>query len=295
MARRLAVTSMCAAIALLAGCNRSSPQGQVAAVVNGDEVTVQELNAEVQGQNIPQGADKQEVQRNVLQRVIDRKLLIGTAKEKGLDKNAEYLSAKRRADELLLAQSYARQQLAAVPLPTDAEVNKFMADHPNVFGGREQLTVDQIRFAPPKDMQLLRQLNGDHSMDAVAAHLTRMGIKFSRGPAGLDSAAAPPALMKLIADQPSEPFVVPDRGMVTISVVTGRKAAPTDPQQAKAAAVQAWRQQKFDDLLRQQLATLRTSAKITYQNGFSPPAAGQPGAPGTPAAGAAPATAAKAP
>ncbi len=278
--KRVGISMMCVAAALAAGCHKKAPQGQVAATVNGQEVTLEEINTELQASNVPPNADKKEAQRAILQRVIDRKLLIGAAEDKKLDKSAEYLSAKRRTDEVLLAQTYARQQLAAVPLPTESEITAFMNQHANAFGQREQLVVDQIRFPPPKDMKSLTTLQGDHDMAAVAAHLTAMGITFTRGQAGMDSASAPPQLIKLIATQPTEPFVIPDRGQVTINVVVSRKPITVDPQQSKSAAVAAWRQQKFEEMITQQITALRNSAKVSYQNGFAPPAttAGSPGA-----------------
>jgi EpsD family peptidyl-prolyl cis-trans isomerase len=272
MIKRLGI-GMVGAAALLAGCQSKAPQGQVAATVNGEEVTLQEINAEISAANLPANVDKKEAQRTLLQRVIDRKLLVAAAESKGLDKTAEFLSAKRRIDETLVAQAYAKQQLAAVPVPSEAQVTQFMNDHANVFVKREQLVLDQIRFAVPKEIKRLNELQGDHTMDAVAAHLTQMGIPFQRGSAAMDSGQAPTALIKAMDKvSPTEPFVIPDRGMVTVNVVTARRPIQIDPQQAKAGAVSAWRQQKFEELLNQQVATLKSSAKITYQEGFAPPA-----------------------
>ncbi len=272
MIKRLGI-GMVGAAALLAGCQQKTPQGQVAATVNGQEVTLQEINAEISAANLPANIDKKEAQRILLQRVIDRKLLVAAAADKGLDKTAEFLSAKRRIDETLVAQAYAKQQLAAVPVPSEAQVTQFMNEHANVFVKREQLVLDQIRFAVPKDIKRLNELQGDHTMDAVAAHLTQMGIPFQRGTAGMDSWQAPTALINAMNKvSPTEPFVIPDRGMVTVNVVTARRPIQIDPQQAKAGAVSAWRQQKFEELLNQQIATLKSSAKITYQEGFAPPA-----------------------
>jgi EpsD family peptidyl-prolyl cis-trans isomerase len=296
MMKRLGV-GMIGAAALLAGCQQKTPQGQVAATVNGDEVTLQEINAEIGAANLPPNVDKKEAQRAMLQRVIDRKLLVSAAEDKGLDKTAEFMTAKRRVDETLVAQAYAKQQLAAVPVPSEAEVKKFMDEHANVFLQREQLVMDQIRFAAPKDVKSLRALEGDHSMDAVAAHLTQMGIKFERGPAGLDSGQAPTPLIKAMNAAPAtEPFVIPSRGIITVNVITARRPIAIDPQQSKSAAVQAWRQQKFEELLNQQVTSFKNAAKITYQKGFAPPAtpatpAGTPAATPAPAAGSASSTA----
>jgi EpsD family peptidyl-prolyl cis-trans isomerase len=281
MMKHLGIGMVCVA-ALLAGCKEKTPQGQVAATVNGQEVTLGELNAEIGAANLPPNFDKKEAQRAMLQRVIERKLLVAAATDQGLDKTSDFISAKRRVDETLVAQAYAKKQLAAVPIPTDAQITKFMADHPNVFLQREQLVLDQIRFPIPKDITSLKALEGDHSMDAVAAHLTQMGIKFDRGNVGMDSGQAPTPLIKLInSTPPTEPFVIPDRGMITVNLVSSRRPIQIDPQQAKSGALSAWRQQKFEEMLTQQVAALKTSAKITYQDGFSPPA-NKPAAPGAP-------------
>jgi peptidyl-prolyl cis-trans isomerase C len=263
--------------ALMTGCHKGAPEGQVAATVNGEEVTLQELNTELQASNVPQGMDKQVAQRDALQHIVDRKLLLGAARDKKLDKSPEFQSQKLRADELLLAQTYAKQQLSAVPVPTDADITKFMGEHPNAFGNREQLQLDQIRFRAPKDIKGLNALQGDHNLNAIAGHLTGMGIKFDRVQAGLDSAQVPTDLIKAINGlPPGEPFVLPTNGIITVNVVTGRKPVATDPAQARQAAVSAWRQQKFTALITSQLKSLKDGAKITYQSGFAPPADKKP-------------------
>jgi peptidyl-prolyl cis-trans isomerase C len=280
MSKRLAISTMCAAAALLAGCHKGAPEGQVAAVVNGEEVTLQELNTEIQASNIPQGMDKKVAQQQALQHIIDRKLLLSAARDKKIDKSPEFQAQEKRADELLLAQTYAKQQLAAVPVPTDGDISKFMSEHPNAFGNREALQLDQIRFRPnPNDVKKLGVIQQDHNLDAVAAHLTGLGIKFDRVKAGLDTAQVPTALIKEIDNPPGEPFVLPTNGIITVNVVIGRQPIPTDATQARQGAVGAWRQQQFTKLISDQLKTMRDSAKITYQNGFAPPPAKKPGTP----------------
>lgn len=283
MSKHLAISTMCAAAALLAGCHKGPPEGQVAATVNGQEVTLQELNTEIQASNIPQGMDKKLAQQQALQHIIDRKLLLNAAREKKIDKSPEFQAQKQRADELLLAQTYVKQQLSAVPVPADGDITKFMNEHPNAFANREMLQLDQIRFqASPSDVKKLEVLKQDHNLDAVAAHLTGLGIKFDRGKAGLDTAQVPTAMIKKINELPAgEPFVLPSSGILTVNVITGRQPIATDSAQARQGAVGAWRQQQFTKLIGDQLKSMRDSAKITYQNGFAPPPAPKTGASGS--------------
>ena len=68
---------------LLGGCQKEAT-GQVAAVVNGEEITLQEINAELAQLQVPEGVDRAQVQQAALQRIVDRRLLAQAAKEDGL-------------------------------------------------------------------------------------------------------------------------------------------------------------------------------------------------------------------
>lgn len=287
MSTRIKAALLCAGMALTLGaCGKKAPTGQVVATINGTEVTLQEVNAELGAANIPEGADKKLAMRSVLQRVVDRKLLAGEATKRDLDKNPDYLGQKLRLDETLLAQQYVKQQVSTLPQPTAADLSGFMADNPNMFAQRAQLVVDQIRFPTPAQPAKLKGLESAHSQAEVATALTGMGIRFERGKSAIDTAVLPAQVVaKINALPPGEPFVLPAQGILTINVIQGRTAAQVPEAQARTVAANGWRERQFGKLLNDKVVQLRKDAKITYQPGFEPPA----GAPGAPAAPAAPA------
>src|SRR5689334_24360697 len=86
---------------LASACNRKA-EGQTVAVVNGDEITVPDLNFALNQAKVPEGADKKLARSQLLQQLVDRRLLAQQARQEGIDKTAEYLNARRRADEDLL-------------------------------------------------------------------------------------------------------------------------------------------------------------------------------------------------
>ena len=271
MMRQLATGLTIGTLMTLAACHRGQPGGQVAATVNGEEVTLQEINTELQNTPVPATVDKQKAERALLQRVIERKLLAGLATKKGIAGTPAYLAQKRRVDEMLLAQTYARQQMEAVQLPSQAEVAKFMQDFPGAFGQRQQLILDQIRFATPTTADALKGIETVHNLDGVAAFLGQRNIKFVRTPAALDTASVPPGLLRAVNGVPAgEPFVIPTGPVTTINVITGRKPITNDPAQAQTAAVNAWRQQKVQQMIAGQLKNARAGADIVYQPGFAP-------------------------
>lgn len=206
---------------LAAGCDKK-PEGQVAAVVNGDEITLKEINAEIGTANIPEGADSKEIQKAALQRIVERRLLAQAAQEDGLDKTPEFLIRSRQVNDALLVQLLGQRAEKSFQVPDQAAIDKFMADNPSMFAGRKMYVVDRIQFALPADMSKLKSLESSHSMEEVAAQLNSLGIKFERGPAKMDSAQLGQQRLNQILALPSgEPFVIPENGMVTVAIITG--------------------------------------------------------------------------
>ncbi len=258
---------------LLAGCQKEAT-GQVAAVVNGEEITLQEINAEIGEVQLPEGVDKTQVQQAALQRIIDRRLLAQAAREDGLDKTPDFLLRRRQLEDALLIQLLGQRTGRTTSVPEAKAIDDFMSQNPAVFGGRTVYTVDRIQFPIPSDANKLRALEDDHSMDAVAATLRRMEIQFTRAPAQMDSAQLGQARLNQIRALPEgEPFVIPEGGIVTVAVITGESAQPVQGDQARPAAVQMMRNQSLSDAMRQRLESEKAEADVKYQPGFAPPAA----------------------
>lgn len=257
---------------LLAGCDKK-PEGQVVAVVNGDEITLQEINSELGNANIPKGVDAKEIQKAALQRIVERRLLAQSARDEGLDKTPEYLIRSRQIEDSLLVQLLGQRTEKTFQVPDQRAIEKFMAENPATFAGRKIYTVDRIQFAIPADMSQLKSLENDHSMEAVAAKLTNLGIKFERGPARMDSAQLGQQRIDQIKALPAgEPFVIPENGVVTVGVITGETAVPLNTTDMGPVATQAMRNQAMSKALQDRLKEARAKGEITYQPGFAPPA-----------------------
>jgi len=261
---------------LLSGCQKEAT-GQVAAVVNDEEVTLQEINAELGRAQIPEGVDKQQVQQSALQRIVERRLLAQAAREDGLDKTPEFLIRRRQLEDALLVQLLGEKLARTTSVPAGPAVDAFMRQNPAVFGGRAILTVDRMQFAMPSDPNRLRSLESAHSMDEVAAALRQMGIQFSRGNAQMDSAVlGQERLTRIRALPDGEPFVIPENGLVTVAVITGETPQPVQGDQGRPVAVQMMRNQSLSEAMRSRLTSEKAEAKIEYQPGFAPAAAPSP-------------------
>lgn len=274
--RRRIIGVVCIAM-FLASCEKE-PEGQVAAVVNGEEITLQEINAEIGNANMPAGADAKELQRSALQRIVERRLLAQSAKEDGLDKTPEYLIRSRQVDDSLLVQLLGQRAEKSFQVPDQQAINKYMAENSSMFAGRKMYIVDRIQFAIPSDLAQLKTLESAHSMEEVAVRLNGLGIKFERGAAKMDSAQlGQQRLERILALPKGEPFVIPENGLVTVAVITGESPVITNNAEMGQLATQALRRQAMTKSLEDRLKQARAKGTIKYQPGFAPKTDNKPG------------------
>ena len=274
-----------AAMLLVGGCSKKVG-GQVVAVVNGQEITQGELNAELGGQQIPPNADRKAVMAQLLQQIVNRKLLVGRAKEQGLDKSPTYLGQVQRAQDAVLINMLASNVGKTIVVPDAAAAQNFMTQNASLFADRKRYQLDQLAFQATPDPALVAKLKAAKTMADVETALKGAGVQFQHGTGQLDTAAIPPVAARQIAALPTGmPFLVPQNGQIVVSVIKSSEGVPVPPAQAQPAAIELLRRQAAEQAMRKQVDSARASAKITYAPGFAPPAKGA-----APAAGATPKT-----
>lgn len=289
--RRCALT-IGAAVALLglSGCAKK-PEGQVVAVVNGNEVTAQEVNGEL-GAAAAQGNPDQQMRNTALARLIDRRLLAQVAAKDGVENSPEYILRKRNLEENLLVQLMGEKLARDIKQPSAQQIDRLIAENPQAFGDRTVFALDQIVFPMAPGSDILAALAPAKSMAEIVTALNKAGIKFQRGDNTVDSANLPPQLFQEFKRYgSSEPLIIPTGGAVTVAMIMDSKPAPVTGPQARAVAGNAYTKREVEKALKAKLDAARKDAKIEYQTGFAAPAtAGAPGSAGAPAGpGAAPA------
>jgi EpsD family peptidyl-prolyl cis-trans isomerase len=302
----LAAVSMLA----LAACDQAAkaPEGQVVATVDGTEVTIHELNAELAliGDRA-KGAPKKLVESLALARVIERKMLAEEASKRKLDANPQFLLAKERTGEGLLVQALQSSIAEKVQQTTREAAQKFVAENPQVFGDRKIFTLDQIQFLRPANIEQL-PLKDAKTMGEVERILIDANIEFRRAPTQLDSLTINPALtteiVRIASTANSEPFIFSDQPagapapILFVNNITNTVTQPFTGERAISYAQNILQRQEVQKQLAAELKKIQESykSKIVYGKGYEAPdpskfAQGQPGAKPAAAAGAKPAAA----
>jgi len=249
----------------------SEPTGQVVAVVNGEEITQQELNAQISELPSPPVGDEKAVRRQILQQMVERRLMAQVAKQDGLDRDPTYIIRERRLKEDLLVQMYGKKVADTVRLPDAASIDNYVSANPEKFSQRTAYLVDQISFDVPKDLMSLKKLEQDKTLADVEVSLTALNIKFSKGKNSIDSGRIPTEILKQILSLPAgEPFIIPSQGKVVVSVITGRQPVSIGTQDVSPMAAQIMRSENLSKVLQTRLDDARAKATIAYQAGLGP-------------------------
>jgi len=260
-------------IALMSSACQKKASGQTVAVVNNEEITAAELNAELTNNSNLSASDPKAARNAALQELINRKLLVQQARSDGIDKSPEYLNQVRRTTDDLLINMLVSRRLNTSQVPSPQEITSFEAAHPELFAAREVWTLNQIIYPLPKDQAVTAKLNAAKTLDEVGQILTASGIQYTRDTKKVDTAVFPHAIYaQVLTVAPGEPFIAPGPDKAVANVITARQPTPTSADQARVLALNAMRRDQVNKIVLDRMNGLRATAKIEYQPGFGPPA-----------------------
>jgi EpsD family peptidyl-prolyl cis-trans isomerase len=272
--------AICGALSA-AGCHKpdflggkpATPTGQVVANVGGHEITLRQLQAELQGAQIPPAQMKLAEQR-ALQSIVFRTLIADEARKQGIDKTPDFALQRDRLVDGLLARMLETQTAKAVPAPTPEETERFISDHPDIFAQRKIYDVDQIRFPRPSDPAVVKGLQPLDTMDAIAAYLSSKNIQSARGAAKLDVVGLDPAVADKLGKMPqSEPFVMAAGNLLVVNQIKSSETVPLTGPDATKYATRLLTQQHAVGATQQEFRSVITQGmkRVTYNPAYAPP------------------------
>jgi len=289
----------CTVLAGLGACGDKAADrkpGQALASVNGAEVTVLQLNEELQRANV--AANQQDTaSKQLLQVLIDRQLLQDAATRENLDRDPKVMQAVDRARALIVAQAYLQKRIGNVARPTPQEVEAYFNKNPDFFASRKQFSMNELVIAATDLTPEVRAAaDGAKSLEEVAVWLDAHKIKYGRTQVTRTTADVPRQLAdKLLGMPKGQLFAVKEGARAMFVAVTEVREAPVSLQVAAPQIEQFLMKRKNQELATEELKRLRTGASIVYLNKTmmpdakpgALPAGAQPAAAHAPAAAAA--------
>lgn len=265
--------SACAAIlglVLLSGCDKA-PGGQVVAVVDGHEITQQDVRAQALSEKITTKPALDAAAPRIVQQLVNRTVLSDYARENHLDRGPEYIARRRQLEETLLSYLALRKLVGKLDTPAPADVKAYVAANPLMFARRERLNLDQIQFPTAAAQQKMAELAKLDSLDAIAAKLRTDGVKFSRAPAYFDTGQVDRSLAEQIARlSDGEVFNLSAGGTTYFSEIKSRVPLATKPSDWEAQAQGNMQRKMLMDSVSSKIDNLKNAAKIEYDPAYRP-------------------------
>jgi EpsD family peptidyl-prolyl cis-trans isomerase len=273
------------AAAALAGCNkaREAKPGQTLASVDGHEITVLQLNEELQRAGVP--ASRQDAAgKQLLQALIDRQLLQNEAEKEKLDRDPKVMEAVERARALIVAQAYMQKHMGGAARPSQAEVEDYFNKHPEFFARRKQFGMNEL-IIPAADLTAETRAAADsaRSIEEVAVWLDAHKIKYGRAQVTRSTSDLAPQLSaKLLGLPKGQLFIVKEGERAMLIAIGEVRDAPVTLQVAAPQIEQFLAKNRNKELATAEVQRLRATARIEYMNKSMMPDAKTPAA-GAPA------------
>lgn len=164
----LVILMICSA-AVLTSCGKKDSatkkksDSQVVAVVNGEEITIHQVNYTLSQMGPMDQAKAKLASKQVLASLIGQQLLKQQALDAKLDIDPRVQQAIESSKDQFLAQAYLEQLMQKAPKPSSSEIDTFYKSHPELFENRrifrlQELVVDVSRDKAAEAETSLREM-----------------------------------------------------------------------------------------------------------------------------------------
>lgn len=266
-------------VALIAGCGdkkdgtvEENKPTQVAAKVNGTELTVSQVNYALQ--RIP-NLDKDQSKAaslQVIRNLVDQEVLAQKAQSEKLDRDPVVVQALDAARRQIMAEVYMTRKLGTPAEPTDAEVSDYFNKHPELFTKRKIYRLQELSIKAPKEKQeaIRKQLADSKTLGDFAAWLKdeKYPVQASQGVKPAEQ--LPQAILPKLAEMPDgQAMIVNTPEGLLVIVLADSQVQPVTLEQAKPAIARLLQNEARQKAAKAELDSLKAAAKIEYVGEFA--------------------------
>lgn len=257
-------------ISMMVGCQSkegATPSSQVVAKVNGDEITVHQINAELQHLHgaIP---NTQTVTKKVIDGLVDRQLLVQEAIKLNIDRTPEVQQLVDAARAQIYAQAYLSRKIESIKPASDADINQFIQSTPALFSQRKIFESTDVVFANNPDKVDYQKLQAQvTNLEELKTWLETNHIAYDVAAEKLPSEALPSQALSMLAQvKQGDLLFMRDDLKVIVRSVNNIVESPLNESQSVAVAQKIINNKQREQFIQNELSRLRKLSKIDYSN-----------------------------
>lgn len=285
----LAILIVSATALTVTGCNKSESKTatQVAAKVNGTEISVHQINAVLTRASGVTNENAPQARKEILDRLVDQELVVAQAMAKKLDRTPEVLTAIEAARREVLSRAYLEQVAATAAKPSAEDVNRYYEENPNLFSKRRIYNIQELAVRKNTGtLDGLKEFVGSgKSMEEIANWLKTHNLQAKGGSSTRPAEQIPLELLPRIAAMKDGQTAMIDTPQVMVVLrLAASQSAPVDAVAAKPVIEQYLLTQRKNKAVADEMKKLKESAKIELVGDFAKQAAApadQPAVPNT--------------
>lgn len=244
----------------------SKKNGQSIVRVNDEEITVHQVNFQMQRMNVNE-KNKEAISKQVVNNLVERQILVQQAMKAELDKNPQIMQALEESKMQLLARAYLESKMSGLAKPTDSEITDYRNKHPELFENRKLYAIEEMTFvvAPNLNAELEKLSDTAKSLEDVSAWLDANQIKFNRNKSVRAAEAIPgPLLLKISQLNIGELLFVRGPNNIAVAKVLETKAQPVGVTESKPIIERIIMTEKQRAAASQEMERLRKASKIEF-------------------------------
>ncbi len=263
----------------LSACGRADGQkaaSQVAAKVNGGEITVHQINSVIAGSNQIPSEQAKQAAAQTLERIIDQELLVQKALKDKLDRDPQVMQSIEDAKRQILARAYIERAAAGSSTQSWEEIRKFYQENPALFERRRIYRVHELVVIAPREKldALKAATTGAKSLQDVAGWLKSQGLVFQVAMSNRPAEQIPLEVLPQVSEmREGQLAVIPtSRGASVVQLLQAQEASLSE-QQATPIIEQYLHSRKQLAVAQAEVRRLREQARIEYVGEFEAPRA----------------------
>jgi EpsD family peptidyl-prolyl cis-trans isomerase len=259
---------------LLTACNRDRglQDTQVAARVNGGEISMHQVQAVLQRQPRLVGSAGDAAAGRVLDVLVEQEVAAQAAKEQGLEGDPTVIQTLQVVRREALSRAFQERIAAKVANPTSDEVDRYYDSRPALFAQRRLYLLQETAVeASAAQIELLGAVvSASRGADDLAKSLREAGLRSSVRALAQAAEDLPQLVLDAVSKtNPGQSVLLPHAGGARIYTVVQALSAPVDRRAAAAPITGHLVAERKRQAVNEAIKALRQAAKVEYFGAFA--------------------------
>lgn len=264
--------SLVIAVLSVSGCGdkkdgEAKVASQVAVKVNGDEISVQQLDFALSKLSNLNPDQAKQAKNQVLKSLVDQQLMVQKAITDKLDSDPLVMQALEASRRQILAQAMIKKISANHVKPSEAELADYYAKNPALFAERRIYRLQEINVQVTQENaeRVKAELQKAKNLGDFIAWLKAENIPARAGQSTKTAEQLPLEILpRLHAMKDGQAMTFAAPGALNILVVAGSQTQPLTQEQAKPMIERYLDNAKIREIVEAELKKMKEAAKIEY-------------------------------